>query len=154
MSDPITFCLHGQHSRMCEMCELLAEINRLTAQVADYETRLSTEMPPDCKDWWQNARSEWPEVATAVLRMRRLEIERLTAELDDEVAEAADEIERLTAALDDEDDIADRLGETLAARTLLLARCAALPLSPLAALTDPTLARDIEQAIGPCGTTT
>ena len=46
----------------------LDERDALRARVADYEERLSAVMPSDFKDWNQNARSEWPEVAARVMQ--------------------------------------------------------------------------------------
>jgi hypothetical protein len=37
------------------------------ALVADYETRLSAVMPPDFKDWHENSRQEWPEIAASTI---------------------------------------------------------------------------------------
>ena len=45
-----------------------AELATIRARVADYEERLSAVMPSVCKDWNQNARSEWPEVAAHVMQ--------------------------------------------------------------------------------------
>ena len=48
--------------------QLRAECIALRTRVADYEERLSAVMPSDFKDWNQNARSEWPEVAARVIQ--------------------------------------------------------------------------------------
>ena len=40
----------------CQNCEH-------AKQLAKWESELSKVMPPDFKDWWQNSRDEWPEVA-------------------------------------------------------------------------------------------
>ena len=33
----------------------------------DYDERLTAVMPPDMKDWHQNSRDEWPEVAASTI---------------------------------------------------------------------------------------
>ena len=45
---------------------------------ADYETKLSAVMPADFKDWHENNRSEWPDIAAWVitnLREQRADLE-------------------------------------------------------------------------------
>ena len=37
----------------------------------EYETRLSAVMPIDFKDWHQNSKAEWPEVAALVISSQR-----------------------------------------------------------------------------------
>ena len=37
----------------------------------EYETRLSAVMPIDFKDWHQNSKAEWPEVAASVISSQR-----------------------------------------------------------------------------------
>jgi cephalosporin-C deacetylase-like acetyl esterase len=32
-----------------------------------YDDELSKVMPPDFKDWWQNSKDEWPQIAAAVI---------------------------------------------------------------------------------------
>lgn len=54
-----------------------AERDALRAQVTDYETKLTAVMPLDFKDWHQNNKAEWPEVAAWVianLRQQRDEL--------------------------------------------------------------------------------
>jgi len=51
---------------------------------ADYETKLSAVMPADFKDWHENNRNEWPEVAAWVItnpREQRAELEADNAKL-------------------------------------------------------------------------
>jgi TATA-binding protein-associated factor Taf7 len=61
-----------------------AEIERLQ----DYDTRLSAVMPADFKDWHQNSKNEWPEIAAWVITNLR-----------EREAEANAEIERKDALL-------------------------------------------------------
>ena len=51
------------------------EVAALTARVADYENRLTAVISPDMKDWHDNAKSEWPEVAAAVITSLREQAE-------------------------------------------------------------------------------
>lgn len=51
---------------------------------ADYEEKLSAVMPADFKDWRENNRSEWPEIAAWVianLREQRADLEAENAKL-------------------------------------------------------------------------
>ena len=41
----------------------MTDLERLKA----YDEELSKVMPPDFKDWWQNSKNEWPEIAAAVI---------------------------------------------------------------------------------------
>jgi cephalosporin-C deacetylase-like acetyl esterase len=41
----------------------MTDLERLKA----YDDELSKVMPPDFKDWWQNSKDEWPEIAAAVI---------------------------------------------------------------------------------------
>ena len=52
------------------------ELDEAEARLADYDTHLSAVMPPDFKDWFQNAKQEWPDVAARVVTNLR---ERLDA---------------------------------------------------------------------------
>ncbi len=52
------------------------EINILAQTLRKWEDELSTEMPPEFKDWWQNDRAEWPMVATALIRSLKADNER------------------------------------------------------------------------------
>ena len=56
------------------------EIDRLRARNEDWETRLSAVMPADFKDWHQNSRNEWPEVAAAVIENLRERVEEAEAQ--------------------------------------------------------------------------
>lgn len=38
-----------------------------TERLKLYDDLLSAVMPPDFKDWWQNSKDEWPEIAAAVI---------------------------------------------------------------------------------------
>ncbi len=54
--------------------KLNAEVERLESRLADYDKRLSEVMPPDFKDWHENSRSEWPEIAAMVIANLRSEV--------------------------------------------------------------------------------
>ena len=41
----------------------MTDLERLKA----YDDELSEVMPPDFKDWWQNSKDEWPQIAAAVI---------------------------------------------------------------------------------------
>jgi len=45
------------------------------AKLAKWESELSKVMPADFKDWWQNSRDEWPEVASMVIEGLRKQVE-------------------------------------------------------------------------------
>lgn len=69
------------------------------ARVREYDEKLSTEMPKDMKDWWQNSKEEWPEVARWVLENRRKQILMVQRDFD-AVANALDKLQAdLDAAL-------------------------------------------------------
>ena len=36
-----------------------------------YDQALSAVMPPDFKDWWQNSKEEWPDIAAGVIKNLR-----------------------------------------------------------------------------------
>lgn len=36
-------------------------------RLKSYDEELSKVMPPDFKDWWQNSKDEWPQIAAAVI---------------------------------------------------------------------------------------
>lgn len=48
-----------------------ALIRAQAARLADYDTRLTAVMPPDMKDWHENSKLEWPEVAAGVITGQR-----------------------------------------------------------------------------------
>lgn len=66
------------------------------ARVREYDEKLSTEMPKDMKDWWQNSKEEWPEVARWVLENRRKQILMVQRDFD----AVANALDKLQAALD------------------------------------------------------
>lgn len=41
------------------------------ATVEEWEETLSTAMPPDFKDWWENSKKEWPAIALGVIQAAR-----------------------------------------------------------------------------------
>lgn len=57
------------------LAALRAHVAEQTAQsraaLAKWETELSAVMPSDFKDWWQNAKEEWPVVARLVIESLR-----------------------------------------------------------------------------------
>lgn len=69
-----------------------------------YRSELSKVMPEDKKDWWQNSKSEWPEVARGTIESLKEEIEWYSShldyhlkkkeELEKEVAQLKKELER------------------------------------------------------------
>lgn len=50
---------------------LLAEITRLRAALATWESAITAVMPDDLKDWHENSRAEWPAVAAGVITALR-----------------------------------------------------------------------------------
>ncbi len=78
-----------------------------------YDDELSAEMPADLKDWWRNSRDEWPLVARLVLQNRRERLEECYAEIE---RLRRVELDRSRAELDNND------GLTLTAVRELLAR--------------------------------
>jgi len=46
-----------------ERIEHLQQIKSELARLQRYDDELSSVMPEDYKDWWQNSKEEWPEVA-------------------------------------------------------------------------------------------
>lgn len=51
--------------------EAVEKIDDLKNKLAKWESELSSVMPPDFKDWHQNSRDEWPEVARGVIKSLR-----------------------------------------------------------------------------------
>lgn len=51
--------------------EAVEKIDDLKNKLAKWESELSSVMPPDFKDWHQNSRDEWPEVAKGVIKSLR-----------------------------------------------------------------------------------
>lgn len=55
--------------------ELKTENENLKSSLKKWEDELSSIMPPDYKDWWQNSREEWPEIAKqTILSLREREL--------------------------------------------------------------------------------
>lgn len=46
-----------------ERIEHLQQIKSELVRLQRYDDELSSVMPEDYKDWWQNSKEEWPEVA-------------------------------------------------------------------------------------------
>jgi len=90
-------------SKICDSFEQfiaafeIMERRAIAAEVklAQWETELSRVMPSDFKDWWQNSRDEWPEVASMVIEGLRKQVE-----MTDKAAEArVKELEAANAEL-------------------------------------------------------
>jgi cephalosporin-C deacetylase-like acetyl esterase len=56
----------------------MTDLERLKA----YDDELSKVMPPDFKDWWQNSKDEWPEIAAWVITNLRERLEESERQLD------------------------------------------------------------------------
>lgn len=52
-------------------CANLARAAALLERLMHYEQALSAVMPSDFKDWWQNSKDEWPDVAAGVITSLR-----------------------------------------------------------------------------------
>lgn len=52
------------------------------ARLARYDKALSEIMPLDFKDWFQNSKEEWPEVAAYVILNLRNHLDDANAEID------------------------------------------------------------------------
>lgn len=50
-----------------ELWDSLPALLDMAERCADYDRRLSEVMPKDFKDWHQNAKAEWPEVAASTI---------------------------------------------------------------------------------------
>lgn len=77
-----------EEAAAAELRRLQAEVDRLN----DYDTRLSAVMPADFKDWHENSRNEWPELAAGTitdLREQRADLEAEVAALKEELLEQA-----------------------------------------------------------------
>lgn len=61
-------------SILIDTLQVLADTDALRKRLDDYDTRLSAEMLPDFKDWHQNSRDEWPEIAAWVIRNLRAQL--------------------------------------------------------------------------------
>lgn len=52
----------------------LENVSAIQEELSSYRTELSKVMPKDCKDWWENPKSEWPSVAAgAIVSLRERE---------------------------------------------------------------------------------
>lgn len=71
---------------------LVAENDQLKAKLAEWERLIGAEMPSDYKDWHQNSKAEWPDVAAASLRSRKADADLAW----DTVAKLGAEVERLS----------------------------------------------------------
>jgi hypothetical protein len=56
----------------------MTDLERLKA----YDDELSKVMPPDFKDWWQNSKDEWPDIASWVITNLRERLEESERQLD------------------------------------------------------------------------
>lgn len=66
----LSVALTGELRRKQEALDLV------TQKLMIWEDELSSVMPPDMKDWWQNDRAEWPMVTTALIRMLKADNDR------------------------------------------------------------------------------
>lgn len=62
---------------------LMLQRVEMRQQLEAFHTKLSSVMPEDFKDWHQNSKSEWPEVAAFVITSQRERICELGEELED-----------------------------------------------------------------------
>lgn len=63
------FCeQYDEHKeRLDDLLKIQSELERLQR----YDNQLSSVMPVDYKDWWQNSKEEWPEVAKSSIESLR-----------------------------------------------------------------------------------
>ena len=61
-------CFHPSTSQLHALLDM-------AERCADYDRRLTEVMPADFKDWHQNSRREWPEVAAGVVTNLRERLE-------------------------------------------------------------------------------
>ena len=52
-----------QYDLCKQRIEDLQQIKSELARLQRYDEELSSVMPKDFKDWWQNSKEEWPEIA-------------------------------------------------------------------------------------------
>lgn len=74
---------------------LEAKLAEAEKKLALWERLIGAEMPPDYKDWHQNSKAEWPDVAAASLRSRKADADLAW----DTVAKLGAEVERLEGLL-------------------------------------------------------
>ena len=60
---------------MTEDRQFIPSIQKELARLRRYDEEISKEMPKDYKDWWENSKEEYPEVARLVLEGRRENLE-------------------------------------------------------------------------------
>jgi hypothetical protein len=61
---------------------VVAERDALREKLTEWETKLSTVMPHDFKDWHRNNPDEWPEIAAMVIKNLREQLELTEPQLD------------------------------------------------------------------------
>lgn len=79
-------CLGGKDSTSLEN---ITRIGELESQLSKWETTLTAVMPADFKDWHQNSKAEWPEIAALVITNLREHIDEdaaYVARLEEQVA--------------------------------------------------------------------
>ena len=54
-------------ARLDDLLKIQSELDRLQR----YDNELSSVMPEDYKDWWQNSKEEWPEIAKGSIESLR-----------------------------------------------------------------------------------
>jgi hypothetical protein len=60
-----------QYDTTKHIIEDLQEIKSELARLQRYDEELSAVMPRDYKDWWENSKEEWPEIAKASIQSLR-----------------------------------------------------------------------------------
>jgi len=53
--------------------ELFNECSKLERELNAFHPCLSAVMPPDFKDWHQNSKQEWPQIAAEVIQNLRID---------------------------------------------------------------------------------
>lgn len=76
--------------------KVIRKLLDMAERCADYDRRLTEVMPKDFKDWHQNGKAEWPEVAAwSITNLRERE-----AWAFDQMVRALDQVKRLRERLD------------------------------------------------------
>lgn len=72
-----------------DLAGVISQIGELESQLSKWETTLTAVMPADFKDWHQNSKAEWPEIAALVITNLREHIDEdaaYVARLEEQVA--------------------------------------------------------------------
>lgn len=65
----------SQWGRVTMAGDTVGRLVDMAERCADYDRRLTEVMPADFKDWHQNSRREWPEVAASTITNLRERLE-------------------------------------------------------------------------------